>query len=155
MKQPIYALLFTILNFPVYAQVGVGTDSPDESALLDVSGTTGGFLPPRLTYDQMNNIVLPAEGLMVYCTNCYPKGMYYFDGSDFLSGITGNTSLVPPLSRNHTIKTGKTQIDGNSDASPDTLKDKNATLDKSTYLLIKDRRRFHIKVSDSISKLTN
>jgi uncharacterized protein (TIGR02145 family) len=64
-----------------HAQIGVGTTTPEPSAALDVTSTTQGLLPPRVTYDQLISIVAPAEGLMVYCTNCSPKGLYVFNGS--------------------------------------------------------------------------
>jgi hypothetical protein len=38
------------------------------SALLDLKSTTLGFLPPRMTTTQVNAIVSPAEGLVVYNT---------------------------------------------------------------------------------------
>ena len=58
------------------AQVSVSTDnrSPHESAMLDVKSTSKGALMPRMTFEQRNTIPNPAEGLMVYCTNCNPDG---------------------------------------------------------------------------------
>lgn len=52
------------------AQVGVGTTNPDFSAILDVTSSTKGFLPPRMTYVQRATITSPAIGLIVFCTNC-------------------------------------------------------------------------------------
>jgi len=49
--------------------VGIGTTSPNASALLDVSSTTKGFLPPRMTGAQAEAISTPATGLMVYANN--------------------------------------------------------------------------------------
>jgi hypothetical protein len=48
--------------------IGIGTTSPNASALLDVSSTTKGFLPPRMTTTQKNAISSPAAGLVVYDT---------------------------------------------------------------------------------------
>ena len=48
--------------------VGIGTTSPAASSLLDVTSTTQGFLPPRMTTTQKNAIVSPAAGLIVYDT---------------------------------------------------------------------------------------
>ena len=58
------------------AQVGIGTITPATSAELEVSSTTKGFLPPRMTRTQMIEITSPALGLTVYCTNCDIKGLY-------------------------------------------------------------------------------
>ncbi len=65
--------------------VGIGTATPQVSAELEVNSTSRGFLPPRMTEAQMNAIAGPAEGLMVYCTDCTPKAMYYYDGTDWVS----------------------------------------------------------------------
>lgn len=50
--------------------IGTGNDSPANSALLELKSTTKGFLPPRLTFAQRNNIDSPDVGLMLYCTDC-------------------------------------------------------------------------------------
>ncbi|MDC8107195.1 hypothetical protein MTQ00_22160 [Chryseobacterium sp. B21-037] len=50
--------------------VGVGIAVADASAILDVSSTTQGFAPPRVTKVQRDNIVSPVSGLIVYCTDC-------------------------------------------------------------------------------------
>jgi len=56
----------------VSGNVGIGTASPAVSATLDITSTTQGFLPPRMTTLQRNNIATPATGLCVYTTdnNC-------------------------------------------------------------------------------------
>jgi len=48
--------------------VGIGTATPATSAKLEVNSTFQGFLPPRLTTDQMLNIDTPAEGLIIFNT---------------------------------------------------------------------------------------
>jgi hypothetical protein len=60
----------------LFAQVGVNTDNsnPDPSAGLDVKFENKGFLPPRMTFEQRNAILVPAEGLIVFCTNCDVDG---------------------------------------------------------------------------------
>ena len=49
--------------------VGVGTATPAASAKLEISSTSQGFLPPRLTTAQILAIASPAEGLLVYNTD--------------------------------------------------------------------------------------
>jgi len=51
-------------------RVGIGTSNPTPSAALDVTSTNSGVLLPRITKDQRDAINSPADGLMVYCTNC-------------------------------------------------------------------------------------
>jgi hypothetical protein len=58
MKQFLLALTLLIATAG-FAQVGVGTTTPDASAVLDVESTTKGFLPPRLTRSQILSISDP------------------------------------------------------------------------------------------------
>ena len=64
-------------------KVGTNPTLIQPSAVLEVESTTKGFLPPRMTEVQMNAIATSAEGLIVYCTDCTPKGLYNFDGTDW------------------------------------------------------------------------
>ena len=48
--------------------IGIHNTNPDASALLDLSSTTQGFLPPRMTLNQMTAISNPANGLLVFNT---------------------------------------------------------------------------------------
>lgn len=57
--------------------VGIGTASPNASALLDLSSTTKGLLIPRLTSAQRTAIGSPAAGLLVYQTDGTQPGFYY------------------------------------------------------------------------------
>jgi hypothetical protein len=47
----------------------IGTTTENTSALLEVTSTTKGFLPPRMTTTQKNAIGTPAAGLIVYDTD--------------------------------------------------------------------------------------
>jgi hypothetical protein len=56
--------------------VGINTSTPNASAMLDVTSTTLGFLPPRMTTTQKNAIATPAAGLMVYDTTLNLMSVY-------------------------------------------------------------------------------
>ena len=60
-------------------QLAIGTDTPNASALLTLNSTTQGFLLPRMTEAQMESIVDPEPGLMVYVTD--RKHVYYWNGT--------------------------------------------------------------------------
>jgi uncharacterized protein (TIGR02145 family) len=64
--------------------VGIGTAAPDASAKVDISSSTQGFLPPRMTTVQRNAIASPAVGLTIYNTtvNCLQwwNGTVWYDG---------------------------------------------------------------------------
>ncbi len=49
--------------------VGIATATPEPSAALDVSSTTKGFLPPRMSTEQRNGISSPVAGLVVFNTS--------------------------------------------------------------------------------------
>jgi hypothetical protein len=56
--------------------VGIGTASPNASAITQIDSTTKGFLPPRMTTVQKNAIATPAAGLMVYDTTLNQMSYY-------------------------------------------------------------------------------
>lgn len=60
------AIVFTCFIRVSLAQIGIGTVNPHTSSKLDIHSTTKGFLPPRLTIVQRDNINQPATGLMIY-----------------------------------------------------------------------------------------
>lgn len=64
-------------------KVGIGTTTPNDSSILDVTSTTAGFLMPRLTTTQMNNITSPAGGLQVYNTD--EKCTFLYNGTNWRS----------------------------------------------------------------------
>ena len=70
MKQFFTLLAAVLLTATTFAQVGINIETPDPSAALDITSTTGGLLVPRMTALQRAEIVNPALGLMVFCTNC-------------------------------------------------------------------------------------
>jgi hypothetical protein len=61
---------FVLFVDAVNQSVGVGNNSTlNASAILDVTSTTKGFLPPRMTGAQAEAIATPAAGLLVYANN--------------------------------------------------------------------------------------
>lgn len=52
----------------IRAQVGIGTNTPNTSAELDVTSTTKGLLPPRMNITERNAISSPATGLVIFNT---------------------------------------------------------------------------------------
>ena len=73
-------LLFGMLiTTNVFAQVGIGTVTPDASSILDITSTTQGLLTPRMTTAQRAAIVSPADGLIVYDTEL--KSFYHYNST--------------------------------------------------------------------------
>ena len=61
-------LAAVLLTATTYAQVGIGTTNPNTSAALDITSTTKGLLPPRMTTGERNLITSAAKGLIVFNT---------------------------------------------------------------------------------------
>ena len=79
MKKLILSVALIAATTMSFAQIGIGTTTPEASAVLDLTSTTQGLLPPRLTQAQMNLVTSPVEGLMVYCSvTVLPKGSMYY-----------------------------------------------------------------------------
>ncbi|MFN6388824.1 MAG: DUF1566 domain-containing protein, partial [Bacteroidota bacterium] len=81
-------------------KVIVGASSAaSASAVLEASSTTQGFLPPRMTYAQMQGIASPATGLVVFCTNCGTTESVGGELEVYSGGIwrsmIGNAATVP------------------------------------------------------------
>ena len=88
--------------------VGIGTNSPNSSAILDASSTTKGFLPPRMTHAQKTAIASPPQGLIIYCTNCGTNGEpEYYNGVAWVNMAGGTAASVPPPPLGSTYEGGK------------------------------------------------
>lgn len=66
--------------------IAVGAITANSSSILDLTSTTKGFLPPRMTAMQVEAIIFPAEGLMVYATDgtgvvVTSKGWWGYNGA--------------------------------------------------------------------------
>jgi uncharacterized protein (TIGR02145 family) len=64
------------------SNLGVGTTSPNNSAITEMNSTTQGFLPPRMTSAQRDAIQNPANGLMIFnlttgCPNYYSNNQWF------------------------------------------------------------------------------
>jgi hypothetical protein len=72
----LFLIIFLFSFSALFAQVGIGTDNPHSSSILDISSTTQGVLLPRLTNPERDAIVNPTEGLLIY--NVTTKDFNYF-----------------------------------------------------------------------------
>jgi hypothetical protein len=81
------------------AQIGIGTTEPDPTAVLDVSAeelpanAKKGFLPPRLTTDQRDDIASPGEGLTIY--NIDNGCLEFYNGTLWVSACDGSLQPGP------------------------------------------------------------
>ena len=118
------ALFVAMATFSQAQNVGINStgDTPDPSAMLDVSSTTKGFLAPRMTAAQRAaiNSGTFATGLLVYQTDG-TVGFYYYNGSAWTfvgngsvtsvsvdGGSTGLTLSGGPITTSGTLTLGGT-----------------------------------------------
>ena len=85
MKRFITSVVFFVsLSTTVFSQVGIGTVTPDASAMLQIDNTEKGILVPRMTAAQKTAIATPATGLLIYQTNG-ASGFYYYNGTAWVT----------------------------------------------------------------------
>ncbi|MCB9226530.1 MAG: hypothetical protein H6578_05115 [Chitinophagales bacterium] len=105
MKKLLLTITIFTLIYGLQAQnVGIGTNTPNASAKLDVTATDKGFLPPRVNLTATNAttpITSPATGLLVYnqatagtVPNNVTPGYYYWDGSKW-TRLNLNSKVAP------------------------------------------------------------
>lgn len=98
MKFLFIIVVILFIGLPSHSQnIGIGTNTPSSSAQLDVSSTSKGFLPPRMTIVQRNGILSPALGLVIFCTDCYELNI--FDGFNWknINGTAACTAATLPF----------------------------------------------------------
>ena len=66
--------------------VGIGTTSPDASAILDIASTSKGVVFPRMTSSQRTSISSPTTGLIVYQTDA-TEGLYIYKSTGWVQII--------------------------------------------------------------------
>jgi uncharacterized protein (TIGR02145 family) len=125
MKKPfslVFAMLF--MGFTNAQNVGIGTNSPVNSAKLEVSSTTQGFLPPRMTEVHRNAIVSPATGLVIFNTSTNSLNVYVGNAWLEVKGLPSYSAGTVPCSNTSTTvadvlnpATGRTWMDRNLGAS--------------------------------------
>jgi len=94
--------------------IGIHNTNPDASALLDLSSTTQGFLPPRMTLNQMTAISNPADGLVVYNTTNSKFYAFIEPENSWKEILFGSSSInldCPAFSVDHLASGGVAPVD--------------------------------------------
>lgn len=101
-KNYFITVLALSLSTPYFAQVGIGTPDPDQSAILHLQSGNKGFLPPRinLTSSTLQLGATPnAEALVIYNNGTtFPRGLYYWDGAKWLN-MEGYEPVIPKMNQ--------------------------------------------------------
>lgn len=75
------------------AQVGIGTQTPDNTAALEISSNSKGVLVPRLTAAERDAIFSPAAGLIIY--NKTTNTLNFFNGAKWTTYVDDqNTQTI-------------------------------------------------------------
>jgi hypothetical protein len=81
----------------VAGDIGIGTTNP--SGPLEIDSTTGGFIPPRMTGTQRDNMATPVEGMVIYN-----------DTADRLEVYTGGTPPWQPVGAGAAVQGSRNQV---------------------------------------------
>lgn len=90
----VLSLCITANNTHAQNNVGIGTQTPDASSILELRDNSRGVLVPRLTTVQRNSIAAPANGLLVFDTdfNCF----YFFVSGTGWQSLCGGAGTAGP-----------------------------------------------------------
>lgn len=112
--------------FPKSGSAGIGTTTPNMSAILDVDTIGKGVLIPRMTYTQRDAIKTPATSLLLYQTDNNP-GYYYFDGIW--------KPVTPPAVNQIQFQKNNLFANGNNYTGSTTLGDSNTIVGAAAFIL--------------------
>ena len=143
MKKTLYTFLLTLTSIATFAQsgnVGIGTNNPNVSAILDISDAARGLLIPRVALDNTTDavsIATPAQYLVVFNTatagaapNNVTPGLYYNAGTSGApiwvrlqtkadnDWTKANTTATPAIKAEDQYVTGKVGIGDFSGSTP-------------------------------------
>lgn len=101
-------------NESVSGTLVVGATSPDLKAALDITSTTKGLLPPRLTKTQRDAMGTPTVGMLIVQTDNTP-GLYQYTATGWASVGAGvytaeSSSASPAPTTSQTVNPGVTNI---------------------------------------------
>ncbi|NQY28433.1 MAG: tail fiber domain-containing protein [Flavobacteriaceae bacterium] len=128
----IFILFLSFFSVASYGQVGIGTTTPNPSAMLEIDNANKGVLIPRMALSDVTDttapINAPATSLIVYNTNATVTGgsgigFYYFDGTQWISFSSASNSWALIGNSN---TTPATNYIGTSDAQDFIIKTNNA-----------------------------
>jgi hypothetical protein len=151
--QSLILILIISVNSTSMAQIGIGTLTPDASAMLEISSTTKGFLPPRMDTTARDLITTPAPGLSIY--NTTTNKLNYHSGTSWQAvvdtGASGSYDSTDESSIISTSSTSDVVITGLSKSpDPGTY----LVLFNSQYNIVPATEEAFVTTSDAINDLT-
>lgn len=95
MKTYITVLLIMLVSVKGFAQVGIGITSPNSNAALHLDGNKKSVLLPRMSTVDRDNIINPAEGLVIYNTSENSLNLHVGLGWQSLNDVNGDITGSP------------------------------------------------------------
>lgn len=90
-KITLFIIVLSITQYLQAQNIGIGTTTPDNSAMLDVVSNTRGILIPRMNTTDRTNIASPATGLLVFDTDF--GDFWFYNGSVWVEiNVTAGTN---------------------------------------------------------------
>ena len=124
MKKLLLFVVLLNLQQQIFSQnLGIGTNTPNSSAVLDIASSSKGLLIPRVALQSIidaNTIPSPATSLLVYNTNIFMSGGtgYFFNnGTSASPNWTKLGDLTFPFYKSITNSGSAFQIENNSVAT--------------------------------------
>jgi uncharacterized protein (TIGR02145 family) len=99
MKKLLILLAIFTTDAATAQSVGINADgsAANATAILDLKSTTKGLLPPRMTYAQRQAISTPAQGLIIYCTDCGTYGETQVYNGTTWTNMIGGAATIPSV----------------------------------------------------------
>ena len=150
LKHTILLMLCLSVSLISFAQVGIGTETPQATSAMDITSTTKGFLMPRMTTVQREAIIPSqnAKGLQVYDTTensiWISDGVVwkdtknkFVDGTDPLNAVfvDGNVGIgtSTPTANLEVLGTIRTSVDSGNETGHIEMKSASGTRSGSLY----------------------
>lgn len=161
----IFILILTCIVLRMSAQsgnVGIGTLTPDESAILDLSSTDKGLLIPRMTNAQIGAIDNPAIGLHVYslsdsCVHIYSGSHWMIDCAMEVDPKVGAnaTNYIPKWDGSALVQSTSIFEDGDGNVgigttTPEEMLDVSGTIRTYGLTMPTEAALKHILTSDAL-----
>lgn len=150
----LFPVLFLIIT--AQAQIGIGTNPLDPSAILHVQDTAKGMLISRMTEAQRIAIVNPAQGLLVYQQN-NAEGFWYFTSGQWknLSAMNSPGKVILCLQGDITNAQATTKVFADYGPNTEQLRIMNCTnltsLNLSTITTLAEIKIINNKSLQSVS----
>src|SRR5689334_865079 len=114
MKKLFFSIVITWIAVQLQAQnVGIGTTTPNASAMLEINSSTKGILLPRVA--DTSSVNSPAKGLLIYNNN--NNKLWFYDGQKWQQAVAnaGGMDSIWYKTKDTIVYTAKPYVGVNAD----------------------------------------